>query len=124
MGHTGGEWSARCESQIELPGHAQILWACLVHRGALGQTGESPTSPQAAPLNPLSFLLSPCCYVLSPRTQAGLQLEEEATDPELGSSQPSTELCSRQRLRCESEDRMGASEGLWHHVTCSTRSEL
>lgn len=64
----------------------------LVQRGVLGRTGESPTSYQAAPCNPLSAQLSPCYYILSPRTQAGLQVEEGDADPDLGNSQPSTEL--------------------------------
>lgn len=111
---------------MELPGHAQVLWACLVKRGALGQTGESPTSYQAAPCNPLSAQLSPCYHVLSPRPQAGLLLEEEAADPGLGHSPPSTELTPG--TGCHACQRMGAGGagggGLWHLAVCPTQSEL
>lgn len=48
-GHTVGEWSAGWDPGMELPGHAPVLWVCLVLQGALEQTGDSPSPCQAAP---------------------------------------------------------------------------
>lgn len=77
---------------IELPGQAQVLWACLVQTGMLGQTGESLTPHQAAPLNPLSVHPSPVLLFSQSQDpgRALKQSEEGTRDPDLGSSQPST----------------------------------
>lgn len=117
LGHTVGEWSAGWDPGMELPGHAPVLWACLVSQGALEQTGDSPSLYQAAPRNPLSVHLSSVLLPSRSRTEAGLQWEEEATHRDLETHSPA-------QSRVPGRTCVFGNGELWHHVACPTQGDM